>query len=213
MDFQILYESLVSDIDYEPIIACLEKHLSKDKSTLDAGCGTGIFLLPLLKKGYLVDGLDNDTKMLSLADHKLKAAGLHTTLYEHDLRNPISKKYDQIILMNDVINYFKGVKNIFRHLKNALNDEGFIIFDCYKYEYLTEMNGYLEVETEPIKYEWLITVKGELMKHTIKSKETYVIKQTIKPLNYYVTTLEALNLKVEIIKGPDERKHYIKTSL
>lgn len=213
MDFQILYEKLISDIDYEPVILFLEKYLTKNKLILDAGCGTGIFLLPLLNRGYLVEGIDNDTKMLSLADHKLKAANLHTNLYEHDLRNPISKKYDQIILMNDVINYFKGVKGIFRHLKNALNKEGFIVFDCYKYEYLNEMDGYLEAEEKPVKYEWEISVKGESMTHKITSEMTFTINQTIKPLSYYVETLEALDLKVEILDGPDDRKHYIKTSL
>src|SRR5690606_15120022 len=113
MSFQQLYEQLVSDIDYDPIIAFLETHLKKDQLTLDAGCGTGVFLVPLVNKGYRLEGIDIDADMLSIAHEKLTSLNLFAPLYEHDLKKPIYKKYDQIILMNDVVNYFKGVKTIF----------------------------------------------------------------------------------------------------
>lgn len=213
MSFHQLYEYLVSDIDYEPIISFLESHLDKKRLTLDAGCGTGVCLVPLIQKGYLVEGIDLDSNMLAITNEKLHQANLYAPLYEHDLKKPLNHTYDQIILMNDVINYFKGVKTIFKQLKQALTPNGFILFDCYKYEYLDVMDGYIEQENEPIYYEWQVSVKNESMTHTIKSDETYIIRQIIKPLQYYIDTLNSLGMTAEVIHGPDDRKHYIKTSL
>lgn len=213
MSFHQLYEYLVSDIDYEPIISFLESHLDKKRLTLDAGCGTGVCLVPLIQKGYLVEGIDLDSNMLAITKEKLQQANLYAPLYEHDLKKPLNHTYDQIILMNDVINYFKGVKTIFKQLKQALTPNGFILFDCYKYEYLDVMDGYIEQENEPIYYEWQVSVKNESMTHTIKSDETYIIRQIIKPLQYYIDTLNSLGMTIEVIHGPDDRKHYIKTSL
>ena len=213
MSFHQLYEYLVSDIDYEPIISFLESHLDKKRLTLDAGCGTGVCLVPLIQKGYLVEGIDLDSNMLAITNEKLQQANLYAPLYEHDLKKPLNHTYDQIILMNDVINYFKGVKTIFKQLKQALTPNGFILFDCYKYEYLDVMDGYIEQENEPIYYEWQVSVKNESMTHTIKSDETYIIRQIIKPLQYYIDTLNSLGMTTEVLHGPDDRKHYIKTSL
>ena len=213
MSFHQLYEYLVSDIDYEPMISFLESQLDPTRLTLDAGCGTGVCLVPLVKKGYLVEGIDLDSNMLAITNEKLQKEHLYAPLYEHDLKKPLNHTYDQIILMNDVINYFKGVKTVFKQLKQALTPSGFILFDCYKYEYLKVMDGYIEQELNPVYYEWHVSVKNELMTHTIKSDATYRIKQTIKPLEYYVDLLKNLGMTVQILNGPDERKHYIKTSL
>ncbi len=214
MSFQDLYVQLIDDIDYEPILAFIESHLSHKQVILDAGCGSGVILIPLAEKGYDVVGVDIDSKMLSYAQQTLASKGLPIQLFEHDLRTPISRPFDVILLFNDVINYFKGIKKVVSVLKNALNPHGFILLDLYKEDYLVEMKDYIESETDPIAYLWKASVKNQVLTHQITdAKGTYKVTQYVYPLAYYVNTFKTAGLKVEILPGPDERKYYLKASL
>ncbi len=214
MSFQDLYVQLIEDIDYDPIIEWIKPHLKPSQRILDAGCGSGVILVPLTKAGYDVVGVDIDTKMLSYAQQALFEAALPVQLYEHDLRTPLSQTFDVILLFNDVVNYFKGVKTVFKTLKKALNPNGFILMDFYKEDYLSVMDWYEEAETSPIHYRWTSRVKGVCLTHTITDyKDTYEVKQYVYPVDYYRTVLESLGLTVVITEGPDERKHYLKASL
>jgi hypothetical protein len=142
------------------------------------------------------------------------AKSLPIQLFEHDLRKPLSQPFDVILLFNDVVNYFKGVKQVFKVLKQALNPSGFILFDVYKTEYLSVMDGYLETETDPFYYQWTASVQGSMLLHTIIDLSgSYQVKQYVYPLDYYIQVLENLGLHVSVTTGPDERKHYVKASL
>ena len=44
--------------------------------TLDIGCGTGRFLLPLLKQGHQAVGIDSSDAMLDVFRRKAQAAGI-----------------------------------------------------------------------------------------------------------------------------------------
>ncbi|MDY0211020.1 MAG: class I SAM-dependent methyltransferase [Acholeplasma sp.] len=213
MSFGSVYEALVGDIDYSSIVNFLKEHLNKSKTILDAGCGSGVFLIPLLEDNYQVEGIDLDGQMLGLAEEKLRSKQLYAKLYEHDLREPIVKKYDQIVLMNDVVNYFKGLNKVFNNLKRALNPTGILLFDCYKEEYLVEMDGYIEEDTTPFPYRWVVKVSQNRMKHIIQTNEDYVIYQTIQPLKYYLDILHNLGFQTNLLEGPDERKYYVKATL
>jgi len=46
-------------------------------TALELGCGSGRLLLPLLKNGYLIEGLDNSTDMLRLCSEQNEDALLH----------------------------------------------------------------------------------------------------------------------------------------
>lgn len=49
---------------------------------LEPMCGTGRFLIPLLKKGYAVTGFDYSPDMLNVCRKKCKELGLATSLLE-----------------------------------------------------------------------------------------------------------------------------------
>ncbi len=214
MSFQDLYVRLIEDIDYEPIVSWITKALKPNQRILDAGCGSGVILVPLSAQGYDVVGIDIDTKMLAYAQQALIAQGLPVQLFEHDLHEPLAQHFDVVLLFNDVINYFKGVKQVFKLLKQALNPSGFILFDVYKTEYLTVMDGYVETESEPFYYVWKASVHGSILLHTIEDQTgTYQVKQHVYPLDYYTQILENLGFHVSVTEGPDERKHYVKASL
>jgi SAM-dependent methyltransferase len=209
--FARIYDLLMEDIDFEPFLSFLSEHLKKDQLILDAGCGSGYIYQGLRLKGYEVIGIDNDSTMLSLAKEKCDKAHIDAKLYEHDLRNPIPVKVDAIVMMFDVINYFKGVKQLIKRLMNALNSDGFLLFDCYKEEMLSVYNNYEEFDDSIIPYTWKTISNKDTITHNIDvDNNTYTIKQYIQSLDYYIEIMKAFNYAFEIIDGPDERKHYIK---
>lgn len=211
MSFGVLYEQLVSDIDYHETEEFLLKYLNKEKNVLDVGCGTGIFSIFLKQHGFNVTGIDKDTEMLSIFEQKQRDLGIFVPIFEHDIKDLLGTKFDQMILLNDVINYFKGIKGISKRLYHGLEDDGLILIDLYKEEYLNVMDGYVEEDDEPINYVWKTTVKNFILTHEIKTfGARYKFNQYIYKLDYYISTLTEVGFKVEVVSGPDERKHYFK---
>lgn len=210
MSFASMYDQLISDIDYDFIIDFVEEKLSKERSLLDVGCGTGVFSLALKKRGFHLTAIDNDSEMLAVLSQKAQEAELFINTYIHDIKKPLNTTFDQMILLNDVINYFKGIKVVSKNLYDGLNQGGTIIVDLYKKEYLIEMDGYIEKDDLPLVYEWSIKVSNNRMTHCIKTKnQAYKFSQYIYDLTYYVSEFERSGFKVTKLSGPDERKHYL----
>lgn len=66
---------------------------------LEAMCGSGRFLLPLLGDGIDIDGLDASPQMLRACDEKLKAAGLETTIYRQFLHQlDVTRDYNLALI-------------------------------------------------------------------------------------------------------------------
>jgi len=103
----------------------------KGNTILDIGCGTGASMLPLLEKGYKVDGVDNSAQMLKKAELKLET--YNTNLFDMDITDlMINKKYDLITAVDDVLNHIlsiEGVEACIESVANLLNEEGFFLFD------------------------------------------------------------------------------------
>lgn len=210
MNFEIFYDILQEDVNYEKLITPFLKYLNKDKEILDAGCGSGHILMYLLKLGYKTIGLDINSNMLKLASNKLFEANLPHNLFEHNLKKEIPFKFSQIISFLDVLNYFKHPKRIIKNLNNSLTNEGVLIFDIYKKPFTyEEIGNYGDIE-----YNWEIKEHKNKITHNIKflhKDKTYKYKfrQYIKPIDYYLNILHKLNFKTEVKDGFDIRKHYI----
>ena len=208
--FEPLYDLLMSDVDYEALLHDIKPYIKKHDFILDAGCGSGYFLVELLKAGYHAIGIDNSPIMLSMADERLREEGLSTKLYEHDLRKPMHAEVDVIVAMFDVMNYFKGVKTVLKHCYQALYPGGRLIFDLYKEDVLETYQGYVEEENEPTTYRWSIQVNQRKMIHQVDHQgESDQIIQSVYPLAYYQEILEQLGFEVSIKKSIDIRKHLI----
>ncbi len=212
--FERLYDVLMSDVDYEQIFLQIEPYVKKEDLIVDAGCGSGYFLIELMKHGYDAIGIDLSSSMLALAQDHLREEGLYATLYEHDLRQPLPIKVDVIFAMFDVMNYFKGVKRVFNHIKQALLPKGKFIFDLYKEEVLEIYDGYEEIGSQPINYEWTIHRKKKMFIHdVVYDNHRDHIMQYVYPLHYYVDILEDIGFDVSIIPSIDSRKHLIIATL
>lgn len=213
--FSKIYDELMSDIDYEQIYTFLSPYIKVDDVILDAGCGSGYLLKELLLHQVDAIGIDNDDHMLSLAKDRLQTADLRAPLYHHDLRDKLDIKVDVIVSFFDVMNYFKGIKQVFSNIKDALVLNGRFIFDVYKESVLDDFDGYIENENEPFDYQWFIKKDKMKLKHKVITKqETYNLTQYINPLSYYLDILSSLGFKdIQVLNGPDIRKHYIIASL
>jgi SAM-dependent methyltransferase len=208
--FAKAYDLLMADVDYEQLYQFLKPYLKENDSIVDAGCGSGYLLLELIKNNHDVIGIDIDSSMLALAKDKLTSHNLHAALYEHDLREPLPIKVDVVLMMFDVINYFKGAKKIFKNIFQSLNAGGRLIFDFYKEEVLDMYHDYVEEDDEPFSYTWRIQTVGSNMVHQLKTPFGIDhVKQYIYTKDYYLDILKQLGFTYEIFDGLDERKHYV----
>jgi SAM-dependent methyltransferase len=213
--FAKIYDLLMSDVDYDALLLLIKPYIKKDSTIIDAGCGTGYLLKALIENGYDAIGIDIDDEMLAIAQEKLMSNHLKAPLFHHDLRRPMHMKVDVVISLFDVMNYFKGVKQVIMQIKNALNKDGIFIFDVYRYDVLERYDGYHETEDDPIHYDWQMNTSKERLIHEVKfDGYHHHLTQYIRPISYYTKILEDVGFKnYKIISGPDERKHYIIASL
>ena len=76
-----------------------EKLTGVQGPVLEAGVGTGRMLVPLLQKGFTVDGVDISPEMLAKCKENLTKHGLSADLYEQDLTKlSLPRKYAAIIM-------------------------------------------------------------------------------------------------------------------
>jgi SAM-dependent methyltransferase len=204
--FEPLYDLLMSDVDYEALFHEIKPYLKQDDLIIDAGCGSGYMLIELIHHGYRAIGLDVSTHMLALAEEKMRQQHLMTELYEHDLRKPMIGQADVILAMFDVVNYFKGVKKVFRNIHQALYPQGRFIFDCYQISVLNDYDGYVEDEVDPVVYRWESRVSGHQFIHEVSyDGQTDKIIQYVYDVSYYIHLLESLGFDVEVKPSIDIR--------
>ncbi len=140
--YESLYENYAHKYDKECFVQgtlgeCdfIEKELASEKSLkiLDVGCGTGRHAIELVKRGYLVTGIDLSESQLARAKEKAKALGLDIDFQKHDARKlPFNREFDVAIMLceggfplmeTDEMNF-----EILKNVAKALNDKGKFIF-------------------------------------------------------------------------------------
>lgn len=209
--FAKFYDAFMADVDYGLIYMFYDSHKPNDHPiVIDAGCGSGNFLIELMKHGVNAYGVDMDEDMLGIALNKLQEENLYAPLFVHDLRDPLHIKADVITSFFDVVNYFKGTKTLFRNMYQALNHKGVYMFDCYKENVLEDYDGYIEEGNEPIPYRWSIKTNHHQLIHDVMfDKDKSIIKQYVHPIDDIKKQLIDLGFKVNIEEGPDPRKWYV----
>jgi SAM-dependent methyltransferase len=100
---------------------------------LDAGCGQGRVLLPLLRKGYRVTGLDNSEEMLAACRERLAREGLEARLIRESMdRLDADQAFDALIAMDSVICYAlapAAMQDVLGRFHRALRPGGLLVLD------------------------------------------------------------------------------------
>ncbi|MBK1834131.1 class I SAM-dependent methyltransferase [Roseibacillus ishigakijimensis] len=117
----------------------LKKHPGK---ALEIGCGSGRLLLPLLAKGYELEGLDNAPEMIDRCEKAARAAGLSPTLHCADLFTlPLDSGYQALALPAFTLQLLPDPIAAMLRMQELLTEGGGLYFSVF-YPWL-ELEGEL----------------------------------------------------------------------
>lgn len=138
----------------------LKKHHAHD--VLELGCGTGLYLRPLKKAGFRIEGLDISQQMLK------QAKDLGVPLYKQDMSTfSLDKKYDAILCLNSSLVLLPNMRAIAQTVvrcKKHLRDEGLLIIDLPHHEKeIPENDGTVEIIRRKTS-RGLLTVKEQMFR-------------------------------------------------
>lgn len=120
--------SIDGDIEYY-----LERLKGIKGKVLEAAVGSGRFLIPLIEKGFIVDGIDYSPEMLNSCRKRCRERGLNPQLYEGNLRSfSLESKYEAIVIPTGsfcLIESIQDAKDALKCFYNHLIPGGRIIVD------------------------------------------------------------------------------------
>lgn len=134
------YDMIYKKKDYKKECAYLEglfkKHAGrKIKTVLDLGCGTANHMVPFLKRGYKVAGVDASAPMLRLAARKLEEMDLRAELFKGRLQSfQLDRTFDAVLCLFSVIDYLTQKKDLLSALRNIsgyMKKSSLFIFDFW----------------------------------------------------------------------------------
>lgn len=152
-----------SDFKREQIfVKILEKH--KPKKIIDAGCGSGMPLIDIKKRGFNIIGYDKAENMVLEAKENLKKNRLSPNLVFHDdFENPKKIKNNSVdcILGMGAFYYAKNVNKTLLNQKKKLKKNGRLIFSLRNRLFdVATLNNYTKIfldqiyEVKKLKKQW-----------------------------------------------------------
>lgn len=129
-----LYDLLFENFDYG-LEFYLELAQAAGGPVLDIACGTGRILLPCLKAGVDVDGLDLSPALLERLKFKAQQLGFQPTLYQADMRSfQCQRQYKlQVIPFNAIVHLLTTDDQLtaLRRCYDHLELGGNLVFDTF----------------------------------------------------------------------------------
>lgn len=100
------------------------KHIAaKNAKVLEAMCGSGRFLIPVLRIGYNVSGFDSSQEMLHACSDKCKELGMHPQLFSADITDfKCSEMYDYVFITAGSVSLLTTASDLFKAFSN--------VYDC-----------------------------------------------------------------------------------
>lgn len=144
--FRSFFENWAGDSLFDEQKVVMERLLSVKGEILEIGCGKGLFLLKLLEKGYVADGIDPSPFLIGQAHLLMQQAGFSPLLEVQpfgDFR--LSKKYEAVCLLRGMIHSLGSFEDIC-HFFASLSDQMEIDKDLFLSFFLPEWN--LPIETD-----------------------------------------------------------------
>lgn len=124
-----IYKDLLN-LELEDQLSFLENNYfknNKEINALDFCCGTGRHLIPLVKKGYKLSGIDINTEYINYIYEETKLLPNKPSLYDEDVQDfRPDDSYDLIYSIESSIGYLPDYKtlNIFKNICSLLNVDG-----------------------------------------------------------------------------------------
>jgi SAM-dependent methyltransferase len=133
-EFASSYDVICSQLNcYRRMVAKVLRDTEGHACVIDAGCGTGLVSQPLVERGHMVVGFDNNPAMLGLALHKQaqapEAARRRWTVLEGDVRSfprGVPGEADAVVL-NNVLFYVREPEAVLRQCFERLKPGGVLI--------------------------------------------------------------------------------------
>lgn len=125
------YDAILGKEEYEKNAKFVAQELKKYKvkSILELACGSGLYLFPLQKAGFVVEGLDISNEMLAVAKKRSKTI----KLYQQDMTLfRIKKKYDAILILNSglvLLPNHAAIEKAIAQSGKHLKDNGLLLID------------------------------------------------------------------------------------
>jgi len=188
-EYSEMYKKLRLDIRYpanvkreEIFVKLLKKH--KPKKIVDAGCGAGMPLIDIKKRGFNIIGYDKAKNMVLEAKKNLKKNRLSPDLvFYDDFENPKTIKNNSVdcILGMGAFYYSKNVNKTLLNQKKKLKKNGRLIFSLRNrlFDIIT-LNNYTKkfldeiYEVQSLKKEW--KKKYENLTKNFSDRKKYKIK-------------------------------------
>lgn len=148
--------SIDGDIEYY-----YEKLKNLTGRVLEAGVGTGRMLIPFIKNGITIDGVDISAKMLAQCKINMKKYNVTADLYEQDLITlSLPYKYDAIIMPTGSFCLLprEHAQEVLALFYNHLNVDGKIIIDLEMPSHFKE--GVVSTSSFPISNDTGILLSG-----------------------------------------------------
>ncbi|GKX32157.1 methyltransferase [Vallitalea longa] len=142
------YDSLVKNDDFD---IDFYQELSEEygKEVLELACGSGRVLIPLLKRGLQIHGVDLSTHMIDILKAKCKKKNLTPEIYFGDMCTfKCNKKFDMVILSHISISLLEShqqrvqlFNNVYKFL---LKEGGIFVFNFVDYSKKMHSSGELK---------------------------------------------------------------------
>lgn len=136
--------------------------------SLEIGCGSGRLLLPLLKDGYQIEGLENSRDMISLLNQKAVSMDLQPTIHHSDATQafPTKTAYAAYLIPAFTLQLFsrKDATSLLRRLRNRSLTQPKL--------YLTVFIPWLEITGELAEETWHHDKEITLDDHSIARCDT-----------------------------------------
>jgi len=113
---------------------------AKERSVLDAACGTGLHAILLAKMGIRVVGMDLSPEMTMQAGVNAKKAGVHVDFITGDMRclgKELLAGFDAILCLGNTLPHLLKLKDLektFKGFFRLLNPGGFVLLQILNYD-------------------------------------------------------------------------------
>lgn len=201
-----------NDLRLKIVLSILNKN--KPKKILDAGCGSGMPLIIIKKKGFDISGYDKSSNMVKEAKKNLKKHNLNENLiFCNDFENPkkIKRNYYDCILGLGAFYYSKNIFKTLNKQTQILRKNGKIIFSLRnKLFNISTFNNYTKIFfKELFNEDRLIGKEKLLLKKILRNFDLRNKKKNIDDVGVFSTSHNPLNIDDELLKKVGLKKENI----